>query len=567
MSTNAFTRRAALGFGLSAGVLMTACSSKSATTKSSAKSTHVTIRFAQYGDDTDDVAGMAKDPIKKAVEKAVNITLKYESGTDTFDQQMSTELSTGTGPDVFPTWGDSATIEKWIKGGAVLNMSQIVSANQKRYPTLAHIFSDPKYKAFNKLYSGSVDDAYAIYGINAPEHPGFQGVPVYNTALLKQFGSGKAPTTVDEFVEFVNAVGKSGKAGWWPRNDKLTNWAEIDKTIASPQGTSISPPSTDLLTGFIPQSGKKWKLMTTSPQSKDVVKQLASMYAVNGLSRGVGTEDDFTDAYADFGAGKIGAANFGFGAAGQFRDFYNTAWAKANPGKAKPSDLTLGTSLQGSAGYSQIYSTFSAISSHFFVPASDANPERALDLIEFIASAAGQTLVFKGIKGETYTDGANGLPDYKVAAWNAANKPYGYDDGRGQYAWFQYIFSPIGMVDFTNKTWYDAVTHPADFSNQWATLGDKQLMKYAQNVIDGFISHVTVKLDPSYNYAVLPEDSVSTRNQLNDISNRYLAGMIGGHLDIDKEWPNYASQFEAAGGSKYESELNEAIAAATQNSN
>lgn len=567
MSRNAFTRRAVLGLGLSAGgVLIAGCTSKSDAPKTIGKSSHVTIRFAQYGDNTDDVAGMAKDPIKKAIEKAVNISLKYESGTDTFDQQMSTELSTGTGPDVFPTWGDSATIEKWIKGGAVLNMSQVVSANPKRYPTLAHIFSDPKYKAFNKLYSGNADDAYAIYGINAPEHPGFQGVPVYNTALLRQFGSGKAPTTVDEFVGFANAVGRSGKAGWWPRNDKLTNWAEIDKTVASPQGTSISPPSTDLVAGFVPQSDNKWKLMTTSPQSKEVVKQLASMYAVNGLSRGVGTQGDFDDAYAAFGAGKIGAANFGFGAAGQFRDFYNTAWAKANPGKAKPGDLTLGQALQGSAGYSQIYSTFSSISSHFFVPASNPNPERALDLIEFIASAAGQTLVFKGIKGQTYTDGAGGLPDYNVAAWNAANKPYGYDDGRGQYAWFQYIFSPIGMVDFS-KDWYDAVTHPEDFSNQWATAGDKQLMKYAQNVIDGFISHVTVKLDPAYNYAVLPEASVSIRNQLNDVSNRYLAGMIGGHMNIEKEWPNYVSQFEAAGGSEYESQVNDAIAAAMQNSN
>jgi len=35
----------------------------------------VTIRFTQFGNNTDDPEGMKNDPIKKAIEEAVNITL------------------------------------------------------------------------------------------------------------------------------------------------------------------------------------------------------------------------------------------------------------------------------------------------------------------------------------------------------------------------------------------------------------------------------------------------------------------------------------------------------------
>ncbi len=40
----------------------------------------VNIRFSQYANSTDDAEGMANDPIKKAIEEAVNITLEYDTG-------------------------------------------------------------------------------------------------------------------------------------------------------------------------------------------------------------------------------------------------------------------------------------------------------------------------------------------------------------------------------------------------------------------------------------------------------------------------------------------------------
>ena len=82
--------------------------------------------------------------------------------------------------------------------------------------------------------------------------PSFAGVPVYNTAILNEVNEGKTPATVEEFIDFTKACGAAGYVGWWPRNDKLTNWQQIDKTLAAPQGTSILPPTGDVWRGFVP---------------------------------------------------------------------------------------------------------------------------------------------------------------------------------------------------------------------------------------------------------------------------------------------------------------------------
>ena len=44
--------------------------------QSNAGRANVNIRFSQFANSTDDPEGMANDPIKKAIEEAVNITLE-----------------------------------------------------------------------------------------------------------------------------------------------------------------------------------------------------------------------------------------------------------------------------------------------------------------------------------------------------------------------------------------------------------------------------------------------------------------------------------------------------------
>lgn len=528
---------------------------------------NVTIRFAQFGNSVDDPDGMANDPIKKAIEEAVNVTLEYDTGSSGFDERMATELATGGAADLLPTWGQTEIITDWIKQEVVLNLSEIVNANPGRYPTLEKIFADPVYKAYNKLYSGDENAAYAIYSVAALARPAFPGVPVYNSAFLKDYNDGKVPATVEEFIAFTKAAGAAGKAGWWPRNDKLTNWNEIDATLAKPQGTTIVPPKGNAWEGFVLEgtlgTDEKWVLGTTSEKSREVVKQLADMYAGNGLHQGVGIRGDFDDAYAEFANNSIGAVNFGFGFPAQFRDFYNTAWVSAHKDTAKMEDLTLGTALTSDGNYGHHYDMGMWMGAHYFIPYTCKNPDRVLDLVEYLASKPGQTLLFKGIEGSQYTGDADPAT-YDLAAWAAVNSAYGYPDpDRARYVWFSYLFSATEYrVDFENNTWWDAVTHPYDNSADWASQADKDILGYAQGVINGFVDEVAVKMPSYYALIVLPAEAAEIRSKLQEISNRYLSQMVGGQMDIDSGWADYVAEYEAAGASKLQDMLNQAVEAA-----
>lgn len=535
--------------------------SSQGSTDANADRKKVNVRFAQFGNSVDDVDGMANDPIKKAIEEAVNVTLEYDTGADGFDERMQTELFTGGAPDLFPTWGESDKISKWVQDELVVNISELVNADPDRYPTLHKIINTSEYKAYNELYTGDAENAYAIYGVAAFADPAFAGVPVYNQAILDEVNGGKVPATVEEFLTYANAAGKAGYVGWWPRNDKLTNWNEIDKTIASAQGTSILAPSGDAWAGFtlsgsLGSDSEKWTLASTSEQSKAVVKQLAELYKNGGFDSNIGVKGDFDDAYSDFGAGKIGAANFGFGYPGQFKDFYTSCWVAANA-SAQPSDLTLGTALTSNGKTGTTYTTGTWIGSHYFIPTSAENPDRVLDLVEFLASGKGQDVLHNTVDGvfdQTHNS------DY----WNTVNLPYGYGtDGRCKYVWFSYLFSGTEYrVDFESNSWWDAVYAPTDLSGEWMTASDLQLTEYAKGIISGFVDSAVTKLPAYYNLISLPAEASDIRTKLVDITNSYLTQMIGGQMDIDANWEKYAAEYEAAGAKNLETMLNDAVSTA-----
>ena len=525
---------------------------------------HVTIRFAQFGNNLDDAEGYENDPIRQAIEDAVNITLEYDTGTEGFDDRMETELYTGAAADLFPTWGESEKIASYIENELVVNIGEIINADPDRYPTLYKIINSDEYKMYNELYTGDPDATYAIYSISAFADPSFSGVSVYNQAILDEVNGGAVPQTVDEFLAYCEAAGSAGYVGWWPRNDKLTTWDEIDYTLAVPQGTSIQEPTVGanmkgvVLSGELGTDSEYWTVSATSEASQAVVRQLRELYLNGGLSSSIGISGDFDDAYADFGTSRIGAVNFGFGYPGQFRDFYKTAWAAANA-DATIDDLTVGYSLTSDGSYGPIYQTGTWVNSHYFIPYSCENPERVLDLVEFIASNEGQDLLHNCVNGEyNFYQGS----DY----WSEIDGAYGYGDGRCKYVWFSYMFSGTEYyVDFENQDWWTAVTYPTDFSNNWATEEDAALVDKAKETISTYVDDVIVDLPAYYNMITLPAEASEIISQLNSLTDEYLTQFIGGQLDVDSDWATYAAAYEDAGALELEQMINEAVSTARSN--
>lgn len=534
---------------------------------------NVNIRFSQFGNSVDDQEGMAKDPIKKAIEQAVNITLEYDTGAEGYDDRIATELAVRMAPELFPTWGSTAEIQRFIKEEAVYDIAAIINAEPERYPILHKIINSAEYKMYNKLYSGDENKAYAIYSFSARAYPSFGGVPAYNTAILKEINDGKVPATVSEFVEFTEKAVAAGYSGWWPYNAKLTNWADIDNTIARPMGTSLRTPATWdwLWTGFSPDDESKigtdeehWTLMTVSDKSKEAVKLLAQMYANNGIHNGVGTLVDEDDGYAAFNNGTLASYSYSYGYYTQFKKLYDS-WMKAHP-DGSLSDLTLGTALQGDDGqWLRVYDVPSYVGAHYFIPTSCSYPDRVLDLVEYLASNEGQNLLFRGIEGLTYMmDGDTVV--YDINEFVNINKSYGYPNpDRCRYMWFSYLFCGSEMkLNLEENDWWTAVTTPYDNTLDWAKGETKECYQYALDTVAKFVDNVYVALPSYYGMATLDSSWGSVQTALVEIANRYLSQMIGGQLDVETGWEQYRAEFNAAGGTALEEAVNEAIKVARE---
>ena len=519
----------------------------------------VNIRFAQFGNALDDEEGFENDPIRAELEKTLNITLEYDTGTSGFDDRMQTELFTGGAPDLFPTWGETEKIAKYVEDGLVTNLGEIVNAAPDRYPTLYKMMNTTEWKAYNKLYVGDENASYAIYSVASFADPSFPGVSVYNQKILDEVNGGAVPATVEEFIAYCDAAGAAGYVGWWPRNNKLTNWAEINAQLALPQGTSIlspdAPGSGTILSGELGTDSEYWTVSSVSDASKAVVKQLAALYKNGGLDANIGVKGDFDDAYADFGAGKLGAANFGFGYPGQFRDFFNTAWASVNA-DASIDDLTVGKALTSEGNYGKIYSTGTWINSHYFIPTSCQYPDRVLDLVEFLASNKGQDLMHNCVNGQFNAEHGS---EY----WKAIDGAYGYGDGRCKYVWFSYMFAGVEYyVDLEGQDWWTAVCNPVDFSNNWATETDAKLVSKAGETISQYVGEVNVALPAYYNMVKLPAEAGDIISKLREVTNEYLTQFIGGQLDVDAAWGDYVKAYEEAGAATLEGMINDAVATA-----
>lgn len=535
----------------------------------------VNIRFSQYANSVDDQEGMANDPIKKAIEQAVNITLEYDTGIEGYDDRLSTELAVGMAPDLFPTWGEATKIRQFAEEEAVYDIAAIINAEPERYPILHKIINTDEYKMYNKMYTGDENKAYAIYSFSARAYPSFAGVPAYNTAILEEINDGKVPATVDEFVAFTQKAVEAGYSGWWPYNAKLTNWAEIDGTIARPQGTSLRTPATYdwMWTGFVPDDESKigtdeehWTLMTVSDESKEVMKILAEMYANDGIHNGVGTLVDEDDGYAAFNNKTLASYGYSYGYYTQFKKLYDS-WMKAHPDDGKLSDLTLGTALTDNDGnWMRVYDVPSYVGAHYFIPTSCAYPDRVLDLVEFLASNEGQNLLFRGIEGLTYTmDGDTVV--YNLDEFVNINKSYGYPNpDRCRYMWFSYLFCASEMkLDLENNNWWDAVTTPYDNTLDWAEGEARECYQYAIDTVQAFVDNVYVQLPSYYGLAALDAEWGKVQTTLFEITNRYLSQMLGGQLDVETGWEQYRAEFEAAGGPALEEAVNEAIREAREN--
>ena len=126
-----------------------------------------------------------------------------------------------------------------------------------------------------------------------------------------------------------------------------------------------------------------------------------------------------------------------------------------------------------------------------------------------------------------------------------------------------YMFSGTEYyVDFTNNDWWTAVSNPTDFSSNWATETDNELVQKARDTVSAYVDKVHIVLPSYYNMIALPSEATDIISKLSDTTNEYLAQFIGGQLDVDTSWADYVKAYQDAGAADLETMINEAVATA-----
>ena len=78
------------------------------------------------------------------------------------------------------------------------------------------------------------------------------------------------------------------------------------------------------------------------------------------------------------------------------------------------------------------------------------------------------------------------------------------------------------------------------------------------DTVQQFVDDIYVVLPNYYGMAVLDAEWADVQTKLYEITNRYLAQMVGGQLDVDTGWEQYRAEYEAAGGPGLEQAVNDA---------
>jgi hypothetical protein len=512
----------------------------------------VALRYMQYGYTIDNAAAIEADPIINAIEGAVNVDISLEGFSEDYMGNVEMQLTAGIAPDYLVIY-DFDKGAKWIQDGALYDIGSLVNADPGRYPILHKMINSPEYKMYNSVYAGDPDKTYAIYSLASGL--GWAGPVLYHKDIMEAAGYTEPPKTVEEFVDYAKKTGASGVSGWWPRNNKLDRLDELDMAMFSPKGTSMFAPGTnDPWDGLKPVGDVEgeWKVMTTSEQTRDVVKLMAEMYAVGGIDVGLGVKDDFAEAKPDWQSGRIGAFGHGFSNYIQVRDFVDEAIA-AVPGKTWE-DYKLGGLLEGA----KVYTTPYWMSWFWVIPATCKNPDRVLDFVEFMATDAGQDLLFYGVEGQHYTRSGGDIV-FNEDAWLEQGKIYTVEDGRHQSIPFSYLFAGQQYKTHleTNPSWFDAMLNP-----EIPESPDTPLKEYVTGVIASYQDKTVNLLPPYFAIVTYPTELADTLARLKEITLRYIPAFITGQKDIDAEWPAYAAEYDAAGAATVEAAFNEALGTA-----
>ncbi|MEN6313905.1 MAG: extracellular solute-binding protein [Clostridiaceae bacterium] len=492
--------------------------------------------------------------IAKYIEEKFNVNLKFIP-SDAEKQRL--HLSTGQAGDIIslaPWLGTTDLMLQGVKEGIFADLGKLVKAEPGRYPTMEKIFQDQLYKYFNNYYYGSGEEFYCMWGLDYTRN--VSGAPVYNKKIMDELGL-SIPKTVDEFVDYLRTV-KAKKPDIIPfffRNDK-GSWlpgssSDLDIIFFQPYGLHIS--------GCFKGNDGIWRDAAVNEANKQIWKRLAGMYKEGLIDKEIFTKEADKFMAADFATGKTAVVtsslpNGNASSALNPYDIYKTANPDVNPESLLDYIVYQPEPLTGPAGYGKCAKVASGVAFGSFITSTSKNPDRALDVLNWIISDEGQTVLYYGIEGVHYKslDEQGRVVGYNSAKFNEDNKVWGF----GGLTFGFTLLSGSGTRYLPDRYgWSESVMHKDNLAEGgFSTTLPKKVADYGSEIYDKWSTEYYEELPTYYNCISFTDEYKEMAKKIKEVKVKYFVGFIFGTYDVDKDWNEFVKEFEDAGGSKYAEE-------------
>ena len=492
----------------------------------------------------DDKEAIANDRVKLFLEDKFNfkINLLAMGAQDAnYGQRLQVGMAGGTAPDIFQAYIGWHTPKelwlKWIEEQAVVDMGEIVYGEPDRYPTLKTAFDSPMYKMFNSVTNDDPNAFYNIYKLqyNVPIRPGF----VLNGRMLEEMGE-MIPETYPQFIALLrkaHATFDIPAFGWIAY--KATNWAQIGYHFFQPQGQEIA--------GMFEDAGGKYYEASIDPKNAKIWKEVAGYMAEGLLNPNWLTEEAYDCYRYDFVAQKIFAVDAWSPQTGQYTwlvSYYKEKWPDADI--VRELVQTEHPLYKADGTFVKFRHNPTSVTSHTVVPYSTKDPNRVMDLIEYLMTNEGLAITYFGVPGVHYEQGKM-LDTFDWKEYQKDSIIYRPDEPfRLEYYFTWLFYGDFAQMDPNDKDpWFDAAAKQQNIRYKYAPQGPEVVN--SDRINDWYRKNVFEPL-PAY-YALInwtqPESEIQSK--YNDWRNKWFTRFLTGEADPEKDWDTFVAEYKATG--------------------
>jgi len=518
----------------------------SSSTKPVADLPVIDVTFSNYAVNLDN-QGIMQDRIKQYIEDKFKIKLTYTTGfPEDYASKIMTSMAAGEAADLInaPLAMVQENYGRWVEEGLIVDLKAKVDAEPERYSALKLMLDHPYAQPTNKLLTGNPDAYNAVYALSNNRRT-FGGI-MFNGYYLKALNL-QVPTTIGEFEQVLRAIKNgdpdgNGKKDTVPFTFRTYSGTNMDNTI----GPFFKSNGT-LPYGYYLNASGKWEDGAISDKSREIYTMLADWYKEGLIDPEVMTIPT-TQPDNDFAAGKVAAVDVMAPVPGQYK--YEFDLFKKKYTEATPADMPmLAAPLKGFNGeYAVDRAVPFSASMLTFIPTSTKDPDRMVDLLNWLVSDEGQTTLSYGVEGIHYTKDASGNMQWNRDEFaKEANIYFPSEPDRLQYALFRTVSNSgaayIQIEQNGNLT--EAIKNSVDLVT--ARYGEDPALEYAKPLYAKFMEVGYEDLPDYVGQVVYTAEEKETQQKMRDVYNVWIMKFLIGQSDIRKDWDAYVAAYKAAG--------------------